>query len=140
MATVPAGVDGLDQVRKDRPTVGADGTSLEETELIAGLEVRHARTHADGRGTLSEVYDLRWGFTDDPLVYVYVVTLRPGQIRGWALHLEQNDRLFVYGGTLRIVIYDARTDSETYGRLNVFHFGQHDRALVSIPAGTYHAV
>lgn len=35
---------------------------------------------------------------------------------------------------------DARTDSPTYGRLNVFHLGGHDRALLSIPAGVYHAV
>jgi dTDP-4-dehydrorhamnose 3,5-epimerase len=61
-------------------------------------------------------------------------------MRGWVVHLEQNDRLFVYAGVLRVVLYDARTESDSYGRLNVFHFGDHDRALVSIPAGVYHAV
>jgi dTDP-4-dehydrorhamnose 3,5-epimerase len=109
-------------------------------ELIDGVKLRRPPTHADERGTICEVYDLRWGFTDDPLVYVYHVTIRPGQARGWVVHLKQNDRLFAYAGVLRIVLYDARTDSSTHGRVNVFHLGGHDRALLSIPAGVYHAV
>lgn len=56
---------------------------------------------------------------------------------GWRL---QNHRLFAYEGVLRIVLYDARTDSASFGRLNVFHLGEHDRALLGIPAGVYHAV
>lgn len=138
MATVETTIEGLEQARKDVATVGSDGTSLQDA--IAGVEVRRAVTHADERGTLCEIFDPRWGFTDDPLVYAYLVTLRPGQIRGWVVHLVQNDRLFVYEGVVRIVLYDARTDSETYGRLNVLHHGTHDRGLVRIPAGVYHAL
>jgi len=137
MRTV-AEIEGLEQTRKDVASVAADGTSLQE--LIDGVGVRRAPAHADERGTLCEIFDHRWGFTDDPLVYAYLATIRPGQVRGWVVHLEQNDRLFAYAGVLRIVLYDARSDSDTYGRLNVFHLGEHDRALVSVPAGVYHAV
>ncbi len=141
MATVEpriGGVDGIEQARKDVPSVAPDGASLQP--LIDGVEIRRARTQADERGTLCEVFDPRWGFADDPIVYVYLVTLRARQIRGWVLHRLQNDRLFLYAGTLKLVLYDARTDSPTHGRLNVFHFGTHDRALMTIPAGVYHAV
>jgi dTDP-4-dehydrorhamnose 3,5-epimerase len=138
MATISARIDGLDQARKDLARVGTDGTSLEE--LIDGVEIRRAPTHADERGTLTEVFDSRWGFTDEPLVYAYQVTIGPGQVRGWALHLEQEDRLFLYGGVLRVVLYDARADSESHERVNVFHLGAYDRALLRIPAGIYHAV
>ena len=48
--------------------------------------------------------------------------------------------MFVYAGVLRVVLYDAREDSESYRQLNVFYFGSHDRALLSIPAGVWHAV
>ena len=133
-----AGVEGLETASKDTATVAADGSSLEA--LIDGVEVRRAQTHADERGTLTEVFDLRWEFTDDPLVYVYLVTLRSEQIRGWVVHGVQNDRLFVYAGVLKIALYDARTDSPTHGLVNVFHLGGHDRALLSIPAGVYHGV
>jgi len=138
MATVPAGIEGLDQARKDQATVSSDGTSLQER--ISGVELRRALTHADERGTLTEIFDLRWEFTDDPFVYAYLVTLRPGQIRGWVVHLSQNDRLFVYAGVLKIALYDARTDSSTNGLVNVFHLGGHDRGLLTIPAGVYHGV
>jgi dTDP-4-dehydrorhamnose 3,5-epimerase len=133
-----AEIEGLDQARKDVASVTSDGASLQE--LIDGVEIRRAQVHADERGTLCEIYDHRWEFTDDPLVYAYIATIRPGQVRGWVVHLKQNDRLFVQAGVLRIALYDARTDSDTFGRLNVFHFGEHDRALVSIPAGVYHGV
>ena len=67
------------------------------------------------------------------------MTINPGQVKGWVLHGVQNDRLFAYEGA-QIVLYDARTDSPTFSLLNVFHLGGHDRALLSIPAGVYHAV
>lgn len=133
-----AGIEGLEVARKDGASVTADGVPVQE--LIEGVKLRRPPTQADERGTICEVYDLRWEFTDDPLVYVYHVTINPGQVKGWVVHREQNDRLFAYSGVLRIVLYDARTDSETFGRLNLFHLGEHDRALLSIPAGVYHAV
>lgn len=138
MATVQAGVEGLDKARKDPATVTADGTPLEE--LIEGVVIRRPPTHSDARGTVCEIYDLRWGLSDQPLVYAYHVTIRPGQVKGWVVHLVQTDRLFVYGGVARVVLYDARTESASFGRLNVFHLGEHDRALVFIPPGVYHAV
>ena len=136
--TVEIGIEGLETAIKDPATVSPDGERLEAS--IADLEIRRARTHADERGTLSEIFDARWGFTDDPLVYAYHVTLNPGAIRGWVVHIEQYDRLFIYAGVVKVVLYDGRTDSETFGRLNVFHFGEHDRVLVKIPTGVYHAL
>jgi dTDP-4-dehydrorhamnose 3,5-epimerase len=138
VATVQAGIEGLEQAQKDVASVGPDGEHLQA--LIEGVDVRRARTHADERGTLCEIFDPRWGFTDDPLVYAYLATINPGQVRGWVVHREQSDRLFLYAGVLRIVLYDARTESDSFGRVNVLHFGGHDRALVSIPAGVFHAV
>jgi dTDP-4-dehydrorhamnose 3,5-epimerase len=133
-----AGIEGLEQAKKDNASVTTDGVPLQEQ--IAGVQLRRPPTQADERGTITEIYDVRWAFTDDPLVYVYHVTIRPGQVKGWVLHVEQNDRLFAYSGLIRVVLYDARTDSETYGRVNVFHIGGHDRALLGIPAGVWHAV
>jgi len=135
---VQAGIEGLEQAQKDGASVTSDGVLLQEP--IVGVKVRRSPTHADERGTICEIYDLRWGFTEDPLVYVYHVTVQPGQVKGWVMHREQNDRLFAYAGVIRIVLYDARSESASFGRVNVFHLGEHDRALLSIPAGVWHAV
>jgi dTDP-4-dehydrorhamnose 3,5-epimerase len=138
MATVEAKIEGLEHAVKESPSVTVEGKPLQA--LIDGVRLRDAPRHADERGALCEILDPRWGFTDDALVYVYLATLRPGAVRGWVVHLEQNDRLFVYAGVLKVVLYDARTDSDTYGRVNVFHLGEHRPALIGIPRGVYHAV
>jgi len=58
-------VEGFDQVVKDRPSVTPSGERLQE--LIDGVRLRPARTHADHRGELCEIFDERWDFTDDPV-------------------------------------------------------------------------
>jgi dTDP-4-dehydrorhamnose 3,5-epimerase len=138
MEAMATRIDGLEQAHKDEATVTAEGESLQER--IDGVELRRSPTHADERGTLTEIYDVRWQFSDDPLVYVYRVTVAPGRVKGWVLHERQTDRIFPYGGTVKIALYDARTDSPTHGRVNVFHLGTHDRALLAIPPGVWHAV
>lgn len=131
-------VRSLDVAVKDAQTVTSAGEPVQE--LIHGVRLRHATTHADERGDLCEIYDERWEFTTDPVPYVYVVTLSPGSVRGWVVHLKQDDRLFFSSGTIKVVLYDAREESPTAGELNVFHLGTNDRALLSIPAGVFHAV
>ncbi|HEX4746288.1 MAG TPA: dTDP-4-dehydrorhamnose 3,5-epimerase family protein [Gaiellaceae bacterium] len=136
--TTVAGIEGLDDSRKDVASVTPEGSALQA--IIDGVAVRRQPTHADERGTLTEIYDVRWRFAEDPLVYVYHVTVTPGQIKGWVLHQSQNDRIFVYAGILKVVLFDARHDSPSHRTVNVFHLGTHDRALLSIPAGVWHAV
>jgi dTDP-4-dehydrorhamnose 3,5-epimerase len=129
---------GLELAVKDRASVTADGERV--LDLIDGVALRHARPQADERGTLCEVYDERWGFADEDVPFVYLVTILPGQVKGWSVHLAQDDRLFFESGTLRVTLYDGRRASPTFGRSNVLHLGAHDRALVRIPPGVYHAV
>jgi dTDP-4-dehydrorhamnose 3,5-epimerase len=133
-----ATIAGLEFAVKDRATVTSDGEPVREP--IAGVSVHHPRTQADERGTLCEVYDSRWGFTDEAVTFVYVVTINPGQVKGWSVHLAQDDRMFFEAGTTRLTLYDGRRASETFGNVNVLHAGAHDRALVRIPPGVYHAV
>jgi dTDP-4-dehydrorhamnose 3,5-epimerase len=134
----PPNIQGLEHATKDPQTVTREGELVQER--IHGVQVRHAVTHADERGTLTEIFDERWEFTLDPVPYVYASTIRPGQVRGWVVHLEQDDRLFFVKGTAKVGLYDAREGSPTFGLGNVFFLGDHDRALVRIPAGVIHAV
>jgi len=130
-------VDPGDAVR-DAQTVTPDGRAVQQ--LLEGVRIRPAVTHIDERGSVCEMYSPAWGFTEEPLVYVYQTTIRPGRVKGWVLHLEQDDRLCFLWGDVKVVLYDARSDSPTYGRLNVHHFGESNRGLLRIPRGVYHAV
>jgi dTDP-4-dehydrorhamnose 3,5-epimerase len=124
--------------RQDVQTVTPDGVATHQQ--IAGVRIRPAVTQMDDRGSVCEVYSPAWGFTDEPLVYVYQVTIRPGEVKGWVVHREQDDRLFFSSGDVKVVLYDDRSDSPTFEQLDVLYFGESRRALLRIPRGVYHAV
>lgn len=127
-----------DEPRKDSQIATPDGRPI--TELIEGVRIREARTIPDARGTLCVIYDPRWEFTEEPMVYTYQVTIRPGAVKGWILHDGYEDRLFMSLGTFKWVLWDDREGSPTRGLLNELHFDQHHRALLRIPRGVWHAV
>jgi len=108
--------------------------------VIADVLIRNVKTQTDARGTLTEVFDPRWGFTDDPMVYAYMVTIRPGVTKGWVLHRRHADRLFFAFGSVRVALYDDRDDSPTRGMVNELFFDAYNRALLHIPPGVWHAV
>jgi dTDP-4-dehydrorhamnose 3,5-epimerase len=124
--------------QKDTQTVDSNWQSVKPR--IRGVEIKHLPTISDDRGTLCEVFRPAWAIHPDPLVYVYQVTIRPGQIKGWVKHLDQDDRIFVSMGTCQVVLFDDRDDSPTRGMVNELFFSHLNRALFTIPAGVWHAL
>jgi len=131
-------VPSLKAARKFEQTVTKEGERLDP--LIDGVMTRQAVTHPDERGTLCEVFNPAWELSDEPLVYVYQVTIRPGQVKGFVLHRTYSDRLFFSLGTAKVVLYDDREGSPTRGTLNELNFSDHNRTLLVIPPGVWHAV
>lgn len=125
-------------LRRAAPTVNAEGEKL--APLISDVKIRQAVTHQDERGSLAEIYNQTWGFDAIPMVHAYLVTVRPGRVKGWALHEHQVDRYFFCNGTLKLVLFDYREASPTYKMLNVLYFSEINRSLVSVPPGVFHAV
>ncbi len=124
------------QVSRDKPTVDSDG------QLYGGIEdVEHARLtpHVDHRGSLTEVVNLEHPFWREPIVHVYSIVIRPGRIKGWGMHLLQADRYFLSTGSVRVVLYDGRVDSPSYGRYEVRSFDETTPGLLRIPPGVWHA-
>jgi dTDP-4-dehydrorhamnose 3,5-epimerase len=102
--------------------------------------MRKATTISDHRGTVCEIYDTRWNLFKEPVVFVYQVTIRPKQIKGWVVHRNSADRTFVSQGTIKFVLYDDRPESPTYKMLNVHYLSEYERGFISIPAGVFHAL
>ena len=127
-----------DTPRKDSQTVTEEGESIQS--LIHGVRLRPAITLPDDRGTVCEIMSSDWGFDELPMVYVYQVTIRPQQVKGWVVHRLQDDRIFLSQGTMRAVLYDDRPESPTYKKLNELFISEHNRALIRIPRGVYHAI
>jgi dTDP-4-dehydrorhamnose 3,5-epimerase len=122
---------------KDQATVTRDGVSL--AAVPHGVTFRDITTHVDDRGSVFELFDPRWGWDDDPLVYAYVATIRPGKIKGWAMHELHDDRYAILYGAIEVVLYDEREDSPTQGLVSTVVLTEHHRRLIRIPTGIWHA-
>lgn len=122
---------------RDLQTVGSGGERL--APLPAGVVFHDSPTHADERGSVVELYDLRWGIHPAPLVFSYCFTVRPGMTKGWGLHLEHDDRYFLLFGEMEVVLYDEREASPTRGLVAKVVLSEHRRRLMTIPAGIWHA-
>jgi dTDP-4-dehydrorhamnose 3,5-epimerase len=103
------------------------------------MVTRDLVTHPDERGTVCELFDLRWEVDDNPLVFAYMFTIRPGFAKGWGIHREHDDRYAFIGGELELVFSDERSDSKTSGMASRLYLTELHRRLVTIPAGVWHA-
>jgi dTDP-4-dehydrorhamnose 3,5-epimerase len=122
---------------RDRPTVDASGRELESQ--IGGVALRRLSRLADHRGSLAEVLDVRDPFWEEPIVYAYEFTIRPGRIKGWGMHELQTDRYLVSSGDVRVVLYDGRGESDTHGHIEQFFFTPTTAGVLRIPPGVWHA-
>lgn len=123
---------------KDVQTVTPVGESVQP--LLDGVSLWEIKTHVDERGSLFELFDERWGWSKEPLVYSYVCTVRPGITKGWGFHLEHEDRYAILFGDVEVVLYDERSDSSTKGQVCKVVLSESRRQLLNIPAQVWHAV
>ncbi len=122
---------------RDVSTVTPDGNPRQL--LPADVSFHDNVTHVDERGTVCEVFDPRWGWKPDPVVFTYCFTIRPGITKGWGLHKVNEDRYFLLFGELEVVLYDARPDSPTLGLVSRIVLSEFRRRLMNIPPGIWHA-
>lgn len=106
-------------------------------KLIEGVQTKQLKVFADERGRLMEM--LR---SDDAIFekfgQVYLTTAYPGVVKAWHYHRLQADHFVVVRGMMKVVLYDARKGSSTYGVINEFFMGDWNPILLKIPAGVYH--
>jgi len=107
--------------------------------MIHGVAVKKLRVIPDERGFLMEI------LRDDDEIFekfgqVYITTVYPGVVKGWHYHKLQRDNMTVIKGMAKIVLYDNRPDSPTYGETNEFFVGEQNRVLISIPPMVLHGI
>ena len=122
---------------QDRPTVTAAGEP--KRRLTDGVRIRPLPTHFDQRGSVTELFDPRWKFHPDPLVFAYCFTIRPGVVKGWNLHQRHEDRYALIKGELELVLYDSRETSPTFKEVCVIRISETSRVLVTVPINVWHA-
>lgn len=129
----------LDGCVRDGARIGSDWIPL-RPPLIDGVCFRETRPVLAGYGALTEIYRREWEASAIPVDQIFASTMRPGALTAWHAHEATIDRLAVAQGTVRIVLYDSRRGSPSYGRLNEFLVSTLRPALVTIPARVWHGV
>lgn len=122
---------------RDQQTVTPQGEPIQR--LPAGVMFHDVATHVDERGSVVELFDPRWGWHPDPLVFSYCFTIRPGMIKGWGVHREHEDRYCILLGEMEVVLYDERPESPTCGLVSKVVLSEYRRRLMNIPTGVWHA-
>jgi dTDP-4-dehydrorhamnose 3,5-epimerase len=105
---------------------------------IDGVQFRPTRPVPHEDGHVAEVARASWDVLGGPIVQVHTTTTFQGRIRAWGLHQAATDRLFVVSGLVKIVIFDGRIGSPTYGRVNEFTVSEKNPGLLIIPPDLYH--
>jgi dTDP-4-dehydrorhamnose 3,5-epimerase len=135
-AAADPAVAGLEATAQKLSDVGPRGEL--RGQPIAGLRVRLTRPVAHEDGHLIEIARIGWDVLGGPIVQVHMTTTFPGRVRAWGLHRRTTDRLFVASGLVRVVCYDGRRDSPTYGRVSEMTLGDRNPGLVVVPPDVFH--
>jgi dTDP-4-dehydrorhamnose 3,5-epimerase len=105
--------------------------------MINDVMVKKLKVIADERGRLMEI--LR---ADDEFFrkfgQVYMTTAYPGVVKAWHYHKKQDDNMAVVKGMMKVVLYDSRKESSTFGEINEIFAGVHNPVLVHVPHLVYH--
>jgi len=128
----------LSGAKKDPQLITSDWRKLQE--LLEGVFVRDVLHVPRDHGVITEVFRPEWDPTNLPVVHIYQARLFPGALGAWSCHAHNTDRLFVNQGHVKIVLYDARVDSKTSGKINEFHAGDARPFLLVIPSGVWHGL
>jgi dTDP-4-dehydrorhamnose 3,5-epimerase len=97
--------------------------------MINGVITKSLKVIPDERGRLMEI--LR---NDDDIF----TTTYPQAVKAWHYHKKQDDHITCVKGMLKLVLYDSRKESPTYGEINEFFIGGYNPMLVKVPKMIYH--
>jgi len=107
---------------------------------IEGLVIQSLVCHTDQRGSLVEVFREDEQIGGHRPAMGYLSWTKPGVVRGPHEHVEQSD-YFVFAGPsdFRLVCWDNRPHSPTYGKRFEVRVGQSHPSVVRVPPGVVHA-
>ena len=135
----PAAEGNLPGAKQDVPNITAGWVVLQD--FIDGVILREVKNVIKvGGGKLTEIYRRDWGLDTLGIDQVFQNMLPGGGISGWHAHQYVTDRLHVSQGYANLVLYDARSNSPTYRKINEFCLGSDRPGLLIAPNRVWHAV
>lgn len=124
---------------KDAQSITKDWKFTNQS-LISDVRVKEVSAVPKEGGLLTEIFRSDWNLDDRGVQQVFQVSLDPGRLSAWHAHEFAFDRIFCNRGMMKLVLYDARQDSATFGKINEFKIGDVRPTLVVIPPRVWHGV
>ncbi|HJQ37127.1 MAG TPA: dTDP-4-dehydrorhamnose 3,5-epimerase [Thermoanaerobaculia bacterium] len=128
----------LPGAQKDPQVVTSDWHSVQPG--LEGVVVREVLHVPRDHGVITETFRPEWDPTGMPVVHIYQSRLYPGAIGAWSCHAKSIDRLFVNQGHLKVVLFDGREHSSTFGRIAELHVGDARPTFIVLPTGIWHGL
>ena len=111
---------------------------IKKLSIIDGVLITKLDQITDERGTLLHM------FRSDEVEFVkfgecYFSEILPSAIKAWKRHHKQTQNLAAPVGSIRLVIYDNRENSATFGNIEILELGRPDDYYrVRIPPGLWY--
>lgn len=103
-----------------------------EVQMIEGVVIQKLKQIIDERGKVMHM--LR---SDFPLFTnfgeIYFSVVNSGAVKAWKKHLKMTQHFAVPVGMIRLVIYDGREGSSSFGKIETLEIGEDNYCLVRIP-------
>jgi dTDP-4-dehydrorhamnose 3,5-epimerase len=107
---------------------------------IEGVVLREVLHVPRDHGVITETYRSEWDPTGLPVVHIYQSRLFPDAIGAWSCHAKSIDRLFCNQGHLKVVLFDSREESSTFGKTSELFVGDARPTFIVLPAGIWHGL
>jgi dTDP-4-dehydrorhamnose 3,5-epimerase len=124
---------------KDKMSITSDWTPVNQ-KLIDGVKTKEIKNIIKTNGGLTEIWRSSWKLDSLPVDQIFEVSINPGEHSDWHIHEFTTDRIFVNSGSIKVVLYDPREDSLTFGMINEFNMSYKRPMLISIPPKICHAI
>lgn len=107
--------------------------------LIEGVVLKDVRHVPTTYGHLTELFRKDWELAGN-WTQAFQGCFQPGAISAWHAHAITQDGIFVNSGMLKIILFDSRKNSKTFGMLNEFRLGDERPGLLIVPPCVWHGV
>lgn len=112
---------------------------IEESEIIAGVQIVHLQSYRDERGRFMETFRKEW-FPQRTWENLQCnrSDSKQGVLRGLHYHHHQVDYWYVPAGSIRVGLVDIRSSSPTYLNAQTLEISQTNELGLFIPVGVAH--
>jgi dTDP-4-dehydrorhamnose 3,5-epimerase len=114
-------------------------TRIEESSIIAGLQIVHLQSFRDERGRFMEAFRKEW-FPQRSwdIIQCNRSDSKQGILRGLHYHHHQVDYWYVTKGQMRVGLVDIRSSSPTYLNVQTIDISETNELGLFIPVGVAH--